>query len=185
MQEHAQKLYDIIKSYKEIYKEKPFYIYYAYAFTHTSTQAQIAESKLIVLDYDLHTSFENLNSQFRNLRDNNNYVKDTLDSKQVFHCISQGIDKELDFVGNLGVKIPAQTYKIQISKSGFIDRHSIVFLTQTLYFYCYLLELKENETKIIKNDSLKDSLNSLNSFMQNIQTYTQTFIIKNNEINKK
>lgn len=60
MQEDAQKLYDIIKSHKEIYKEKPFYIYYAYAFIHTSTQAQIAESKLIVLGYDLHTSFENL-----------------------------------------------------------------------------------------------------------------------------
>ncbi|MCR2040552.1 hypothetical protein CHLV4142_10410, partial [Campylobacter helveticus] len=53
-----------------------------------------------------------------------------------------------------------------------------------LYFYTYLLELKENENKIIKNNSLKESLENLNHFMKNIEIYTKTFITKNHKINK-
>ncbi|HEB9420447.1 TPA: hypothetical protein RZK52_001664 [Campylobacter coli] len=63
--------------------------------------------------------------------------------------------------------------------------HSIKPLVNTLYFYSYLLELKENEDKIIKNNSLKESLENLNHFMKNIQIYTETFVLKNNDINNK
>ncbi|EPB9217384.1 hypothetical protein ACRT0F_001960, partial [Campylobacter coli] len=62
---------------------------------------------------------------------------------------------------------------------------SIKPLVNTLYFYSYLLELKENEDKIIKNNSLKESLENLNHFMKNIQIYTETFVLKNNDINNK
>ncbi len=62
--------------------------------------------------------------------------------------------------------------------------HSIKPLVNTLYFYSYLLELKENEDKIIKNNSLKESLENLNHFMKNIQIYTETFVLKNNATNK-
>ncbi|MCR2065213.1 lipase family protein, partial [Campylobacter helveticus] len=62
--------------------------------------------------------------------------------------------------------------------------HSIKSLVTTLYFYTYLLELKENENKIIKNNSLKESLENLNHFMKNIEIYTKTFITKNHKINK-
>ncbi|TNH32074.1 DUF2974 domain-containing protein, partial [Campylobacter helveticus] len=62
--------------------------------------------------------------------------------------------------------------------------HSIKSLVTTLYFYAYLLELKENENKIIKNNSLKESLENLNHFMKNIEIYTKTFITKNHKINK-
>ncbi len=63
--------------------------------------------------------------------------------------------------------------------------HSIKPLVNTLYFYSYLLELKENEDKIIKNNSLKESLENLNHFMKNIQIYTETFVLKNNATNNK
>lgn len=90
----------------------------------------------------------------------------------------------VNLIQHLDTDIPGNYYLIYLGNET-LKSHFLASMLKTLYFYCYLLELKENEIKIIKNDSLKDSLNSLNSFMQNIQTYTQTFIIKNNEINKK
>ncbi|RDU61955.1 Mbeg1-like protein [Helicobacter sp. MIT 14-3879] len=65
------------------------------------------------------------------------------------------------------------------------NEHSIKPLVYTLYFYSYLLELKENEAKVIKNNSLKEGLENLNHFMKNIEIYTQTFVLKNNTINRK
>ncbi|PZT47252.1 hypothetical protein B6S12_10030 [Helicobacter valdiviensis] len=63
------------------------------------------------------------------------------------------------------------------------DTHSIIPLTQTLYFYAYLLELDANYNKI-KDKSLSECIEYLNHFMKNIQIYTETFVTKNNAINK-
>ncbi|EAH7168118.1 DUF2974 domain-containing protein [Campylobacter jejuni] len=64
------------------------------------------------------------------------------------------------------------------------DSHSIIPLTQTLYFYSYLLELDANYNKI-KDKSLSECIEYLNHFMKNIQIYTETFVLKNNAINNK
>ncbi|WP_276950839.1 Mbeg1-like protein [Helicobacter rodentium] len=88
---------------------------------------------------------------------------------------------------NGGIKLIASAQygssnKLAINTSR--KAHSIIPLTQTLYFYSHLLELKKNQEAIIKNDSLKDTINCLNSYMDNIKTYTDTFIIENSPINK-
>ncbi|ELC2921280.1 hypothetical protein RIZ46_001831 [Campylobacter jejuni] len=64
------------------------------------------------------------------------------------------------------------------------DSHSIIPLTQTLYFYSYLLELDANHNKV-KDKSLSECIEYLNHFMKNIQIYTETFVLKNNAINNK
>ncbi|WP_139454220.1 Mbeg1-like protein [Campylobacter armoricus] len=64
------------------------------------------------------------------------------------------------------------------------DSHSIIPLTQTLYFYSYLLELDANYNKV-KDKSLSECIEHLNHFMKNIQIYTETFVLKNNAINNK
>ncbi|EJH2494342.1 DUF2974 domain-containing protein, partial [Campylobacter jejuni] len=64
------------------------------------------------------------------------------------------------------------------------DSHSIIPLTQTLYFYSYLLELDANYNKV-KDKSLSECIEYLNHFMKNIQIYTETFVLKNNAINNK
>ncbi|EAI4099661.1 DUF2974 domain-containing protein [Campylobacter jejuni] len=64
------------------------------------------------------------------------------------------------------------------------DSHSIIPLTQALYFYSYLLELDANYNKV-KDKSLSECIEYLNHFMKNIQIYTETFVLKNNAINNK
>ena len=64
------------------------------------------------------------------------------------------------------------------------NSHSIIPLTQTLYFYSYLLELDANYNKV-KDKSLSECIEYLNHFMKNIQIYTETFVLKNNAINNK
>ncbi|MCR6588513.1 lipase family protein, partial [Campylobacter insulaenigrae] len=64
------------------------------------------------------------------------------------------------------------------------DSHSIIPLTQTLYFYSYLLELDANHNKV-KDKSFSECIEYLNHFMKNIQIYTETFVLKNNIINNK
>lgn len=64
------------------------------------------------------------------------------------------------------------------------DSHSIIPLTQTLYFYSYLLELDANHNKV-KDKSFSECIEYLNHFMKNIQIYTETFVLKNNAINNK
>ncbi|AJC92584.1 putative lipase [Campylobacter subantarcticus LMG 24377] len=64
------------------------------------------------------------------------------------------------------------------------DSHSIIPLTQTLYFYSYLLELDANYNKV-KDKSFSECIEYLNHFMKNIQIYTETFVLKNNAINNK
>ncbi|MFK0477005.1 hypothetical protein ACISON_08490, partial [Campylobacter jejuni] len=63
------------------------------------------------------------------------------------------------------------------------DSHSIIPLTQTLYFYSYLLELDANHNKV-KDKSFSECIEYLNHFMKNIQIYTETFVLKNNATNK-
>ncbi len=60
MQQEAKKLYDTIKTYKDTQNNQTFYVYYAYVFTHTATQAQIAESKIIIMDYNLQIPLNSL-----------------------------------------------------------------------------------------------------------------------------
>ncbi|ELM3850075.1 hypothetical protein RYR04_000371 [Campylobacter jejuni] len=62
------------------------------------------------------------------------------------------------------------------------DSHSIIPLTQTLYFYSYLLELDANHNKV-KDKSFSECIEYLNH-MKNIQIYTETFVLKNNATNK-
>ncbi|EAL1123595.1 lipase family protein [Campylobacter coli] len=64
------------------------------------------------------------------------------------------------------------------------DSHSIKPLVNTLYFYSYLLELDANYNKV-KDKSLSEYIEYLNHFMKNIQIYTETFVLKNNDINNK
>ncbi|EAJ9078477.1 lipase family protein [Campylobacter jejuni] len=64
------------------------------------------------------------------------------------------------------------------------DSHSIIPLTQTLYFYSYLLELDANHNKV-KDKSFSECIEYLNHFIKNIQIYTETFVLKNNAINNK
>ncbi|ELM4322698.1 hypothetical protein RYF91_001682 [Campylobacter jejuni] len=64
------------------------------------------------------------------------------------------------------------------------DSHSIIPLTQTLYFYSYLLELDANYNKV-KDKSFSECIEYLNHFIKNIQIYTETFVLKNNAINNK
>ncbi|PCH29347.1 hypothetical protein BGS46_07310, partial [Campylobacter sp. 113] len=61
--------------------------------------------------------------------------------------------------------------------------HSIKPLVNTLYFYSYLLELDANHNKV-KDKSFSECIEYLNHFMKNIQIYTETFVLKNNAINK-
>ncbi|EBH4165950.1 lipase family protein, partial [Campylobacter jejuni] len=63
------------------------------------------------------------------------------------------------------------------------DSHSIIPLTQTLYFYSYLLELDANHNKV-KDKSFSECIEYLNHFIKNIQIYTETFVLKNNATNK-
>ena len=61
------------------------------------------------------------------------------------------------------------------------DSHSIIPLTQTLYFYSYLLELDSNYNKV-KDKSFSECIEYLNTFNKNLETYTNTFILA--KINK-
>ncbi|MFG5113949.1 DUF2974 domain-containing protein, partial [Campylobacter lari] len=70
------------------------------------------------------------------------------------------------------------------TSSGATGDHSIIPLTQTLYFYSYLLELDANHNKV-KDKSFSECIEYLNHFMKNIQIYTETFVLKNNTINNK
>ncbi|XAK34852.1 Mbeg1-like protein [Campylobacter coli] len=69
------------------------------------------------------------------------------------------------------------------TSSGITGEHSIIPLTQTLYFYAYLLELDANYNKV-KDKNLSECIEYLNHFMKNIQIYTETFVLKNNATNK-
>ncbi|WP_300856671.1 hypothetical protein [uncultured Helicobacter sp.] len=189
MQEYAQKLYDKIKAYRDTHKGQTFYVYYAYAFVHTSTQAKICESNTIILDYDLHIPFGSLGNQFKSLRQNNAYTPNTLAQEQFFHIISKDLNSECDIIGNLGIKTLGERYEIQIGKIGFINTHSIIPLTQTLYLYSYLLELDSNnemiESKLNtqdKKEKLQKYIHELNVFMDNIRLSMNILI---NEIDKE
>ncbi|MWV62136.1 hypothetical protein DCO58_05820 [Helicobacter saguini] len=177
MREYAKKLYDILEENIKIYKDKTFYVYYAYAFIHTTTQAQISESNLIVLSYDLNIPYGNLINQFQSLRKESYYKDKTLEKRQCFHIISQDISGGYDVIGNLGIKIPAHNLAIQIGLDGIIDKHSIIPLTQTLYFHSYLLESSINDS--IFQNNIHDILNALNSIVKSIYN-----ILYNIEINK-
>lgn len=172
MQKEAQKLYDTIKAYRETHKDQTFYVYYAYAFTHQATSIQISESTLAILDYEIGIPYNKLLSQRQSLKDNKQYIDKTLDSQAITHHISRNAKGELDTIGNLGIKIPAQRYEIQISGESL---HSIIPLTQTLYFCSYLLEsnLIEEEEK-----SLSEYIAYCNTFNENIKTHTDTFMLK-------
>ena len=172
MQEEAQKLYDTIKAYRDTHKDQTFYVYYAYAFTHQATSIQISESSITILDYEIGIPYNNLLNQCKTLRKNNQYLDKTLDSRMITHSVSRNANGELDVIGSLGIKIPAQCHNIQVSGESL---HSIIPLTQTLYFYSYLLEsnLIEEEEK-----SLSEYIAYCNTFNEHIKTHIDTFMLK-------
>ncbi|MGX3044655.1 lipase family protein [Helicobacter sp. T3_23-1056] len=61
-----------------------------------------------------------------------------------------------------------------MTDNGMTGGHSIIPLTQTLYFYSYLLESNANE---IKDKNLTQTIEYLNKFNQDIKTHTETFIL--------
>ncbi|WP_444542540.1 lipase family protein, partial [Helicobacter cinaedi] len=181
MQEYAQKLYDKIKAYRDTHKGQTFYVYYAYAFVHTATQAKICESNTIILDYDLHIPFGSLGNQFKSLRQNNAYTPNTLAQEQFFHIISKDLNSECDIIGNLGIKALGERYEIQIGKTGFINTHSIIPLTQTLYLYSYLLDSQSNYDKV-KDKDINECIEYLNTFMQGVyKVFNPLSIVINNK----
>ena len=132
------------------------------------------------------------------LKGDERYIYKLSIQDSIYHCESSNNEYKNEWyigspISKLGIKLGLHQdnqygdttllHTINTS-SGMTGDHSIIPLTQTLYFYAYLLELKENENKIIKNNSLKESLENLNHFMKNIEIYTKTFITKNHKINK-
>ena len=64
------------------------------------------------------------------------------------------------------------------------DSHSIIPLTQTLYFYSYLLELVSNYNKV-KDKSFSECIEYCNKFMNDIEIHLKTFVMKINKNNKR
>ncbi|MGX2973368.1 hypothetical protein ACWIX0_13905, partial [Helicobacter sp. T3_23-1059] len=102
-----------------------------------------------------------------------------LNTNNIFHIISLNNANKRDIIGYLGNNIIGQDLPIYIGTANIFDAHSILALTQTLYFYSYLLESNSNE---IKDKNLTQTIEYLNKFNQDIKTHTETFIL--DRINK-
>ena len=107
--------------------------------------------------------------------------------REVFNKLSIDTSMKLTHIYNSsGIKLIASAqYGSQNTLPIYtgLNSHSIIPLTQTLYFYSYLLELKDNYNKIAQNNTLQDTINNLNAFMLNIQTYLSAFVTKTNKMN--
>ena len=107
-----------------------------------------------------------------------------------------------ELIQNLGIDIDGKHYYINIGiglkgleyvKVGkWFDSHSLIPLTQTLYFYAYLLELDSNntmlESKLQSNNDkerLSEYLYTLNVFMKNIKTAMNILIYEIDKKNKE
>lgn len=132
------------------------------------------------------------------LKGDERYIYKLSIQDSIFHCESSNNEYKNEWyigspISKLGIKLGLHQdnqysdttllHAINTS-SGVTGEHSIIPLTQTLYFYSYLLELDANYNKV-KDKSLSECIEYLNHFMKNIQIYTETFVLKNNAINNK
>ena len=170
MGKYAREFYDLI-TYSG-YDGK--YLYYRYNLNSINTQAQISKFEYKIFDYDLNIPFE---SMIDTLTNKNEQI--ILNTNNIFHIISLNNANKRDIIGYLGNNIIGQDLPINVGTANIFDAHSILALTQTLYFYSYLLESNSNE---IKDKNLTQTIEYLNKFNQDIKTHTETFIL--NRINK-
>ncbi|WP_251824564.1 lipase family protein, partial [Campylobacter jejuni] len=127
------------------------------------------------------------------LKGDERYIYKLSIQDSIFHCESSNNEYKNEWyigspISKLGIKLGLHQdnqysdttllHTINTS-SGVTGEHSIIPLTQTLYFYSYLLELDANYNKV-KDKSLSECIEYLNHFMKNIQIYTETFVLKNN-----
>ena len=169
MGKYAKEFYDLI-TYSG-YDGK--YLYYRYNLNSINTQAQISKFEYKIFDYDLNIPFE---SMIDTLTNKNEQI--ILNTNNIFHIISLNNTNKRDIIGYLGNNIMGQDLPINVGTANILDSHSILALTQTLYFYSYLLESNSNE---IKDKNLTQTIEYLNKFNQDIKTHTETFIL--NRIN--
>ncbi|WP_233714339.1 lipase family protein, partial [Helicobacter trogontum] len=153
----------------------------------------IANINYVILDTDLvyfyKTLIKNYENRYAKDDKGNNYKLSI--SNRVFHIetdddnntennqwqdeLIQNLGKDIDgnhYYINIGIGLKGLEY-VKVGK--WFDSHSIIPLTQILYFYAYLLEsnLIEEEEK-----SLSEYIAYCNTFNENIKTHTDTFMLK-------
>ena len=109
--------------------------------------------------------------------------------REVFDKLSIDTSMKLTHIYNSsGIKLVANAqYGSQNTLPIYtsLNSHSIITLTQTLYFYSYLLESNTNNEEL-KNKNLRQIIEYLNKFSQALKTHTQFFMPHNiNDKNTK
>ena len=143
---------------------------------------------------------ENYNTLKHNYENRNNYKLSV--SNRVFHIetdddanpdnnqwqdeLIQNLGTDIDgkhYYVNIGIGLKGTQYITKIGK-GWFESHSITHLTQTLYFYSYLLELESNDTTIQRSIAhRKAKRTSANSATTNTTQNTHTDSITDTNTN--
>ena len=129
------------------------YLYYQYTLHNTTTQASVAKFEYLILDYDLSIPYKRMVDALQYMIQNEQYLNDTIKDENVFRVVSLDVAKKMDSVGYLGHHIFGNDCPIYVGTTNALDTHSIIPITQALYFYAYILELDSNAQILQANDN--------------------------------
>ena len=172
---YAREFYELMSDSR--YEGK--YLYYQYTLHNTTTQASVAKFDYLILDYDLSMPYERMVNALQSMIQNKQYPNDTIKSENIFRVVSLNVAKKMDAVGYLGHHIFGSECPIYVGTTSMLDTHSITPLTQTLYFYSYLLELESNTEILQANDTnISQSLENLNTLSNAIHRILEDISFK-------
>ena len=156
---YAREFYELMSDSR--YEGK--YLYYQYTLHNATTQASVASFDYLILDYDLSMPYKRMVDALQYMIQNKQYSNDTIKDENVFRVVSLDVAKKMDSVGYLGHHTFGNDCPIYVGTTSMLDTHSITPITQTLYFYSYLLELESNTEILQANDTnISQSLENLN-----------------------
>ena len=156
---------------------------------------QVNELVFQKLSKEIAMAYEKLIVNFNHHKQNEYYTDIGI---EIHHCESSNDAKHnTSYLGSLISKL---NIKLGLSKddeyenttilhtintvAGYTGSHYIIFLTYSLCFYEYLLQLKSNHSELMKNlqqDDFCSYLNKLNVYLINIKIYAQIFRANTNE----
>ncbi|MDY5186228.1 alpha/beta hydrolase [Helicobacter trogontum] len=146
---YANEFYELMSDGKYAGK----YLYYQYTLHNSMTQASVAKFEYLILDYDLSMPYKRMVDALQYMIQNKQYSNDTIKDENVFRVVSLDVAKKMDSVGYLGHHTFGNDCPMYVGTTNALDTHSIIPLTQTLYFYSYLLELDSNAQILQANDN--------------------------------
>ena len=182
---YAREFYELMSDSR--YEGK--YLYYQYTLHNATTQASVAKFDYLILDYDLSAPYSEMVNRLQFMTENKQYPDPIITNNNIFRVVSIDSKGAMDTIGYLGNHMFGYDSSIVVETTNIINTHSLIPLTQTLYFYSYLLELDSNnemiESKLNtqdKKEKLQKYIHELNVFMDNIRLSMNILI---NEIDKE